>query len=49
MGIIQDYGKEIVALVIFLVVIFTLYMAVKKKIDAKLTSIFKVLTYQKLQ
>lgn len=41
MGITQVYGKELVALVIFLsVVIFTLYMAVKKKIDAKLTSIF---------
>lgn len=40
MGIIQGYMKEIIALVVFLsIVILTIYMAVKKKIDIKLTSI----------
>lgn len=41
MGIIQGYVKEIIALVVFLsIVIFTIYMAVKRRIDTKLTSIF---------
>lgn len=40
MEIIQGYVKEIIALVVFLsIVFFTIYMAVKKKIDTKLTSI----------